>query len=98
MISGVIAFTFASGSLATILQSIDNQNAEYKKQLNVLNRVFKEHSIPLSLYSRLKQSLNHHQNKDLEDTHHFLQNLPHKLKMELSAYIYSSTYENLYFL
>ena len=26
MISGVIAFTFASGSLATILQSIDNQN------------------------------------------------------------------------
>ena len=60
--------------------------------------MFKEHNIPLNLYSRLKQSLNHHHSKDLEDTHNFLQTLPHKLKLELSAYIYQSTYENLYFL
>ena len=30
MIIGVVSFTFASGSLASILQSIDNQNAHYK--------------------------------------------------------------------
>jgi hypothetical protein len=31
MITGVITFSFASGSLASIIQSIDNQNAHYKQ-------------------------------------------------------------------
>ena len=33
MLTGVIAFSFASGSLASLLQSYDIQNAKYKEQL-----------------------------------------------------------------
>jgi hypothetical protein len=54
--------------------------------------------MPLHLYSRIKQQINMCQSKDLEDMHRFLHHLPHKLKLELSIYIYESTYENLLFL
>ena len=40
MLAGVIAFSFASGALASILQSYDIQNAKYKEQLSVLNKIF----------------------------------------------------------
>lgn len=31
MLVGVISFSFASGSLASILQSVDNENAKHKQ-------------------------------------------------------------------
>jgi len=58
MLAGVIAFSFASGALASILQSYDIQNGKYKEQLVVLNKIFKEYNIPLNLYANLKKSLN----------------------------------------
>jgi len=57
MLIGVICFSFASGSLSSILQNYDNQNANYKEKLSVLNRIYNEHHIPLEFYSRLKKAL-----------------------------------------
>ena len=57
MLTGVIAFSFASGSLASILQSYDIQNAKYKEQLSTLNMIFKDYHLPLDLYANLKKSL-----------------------------------------
>ena len=96
MIMGVMTFSFASGSLASIIQSIDNQNATYKNQLTVLNKIFKDYSLPIKLYARLKSSLKQNgENKDLQNTHDFMAGLPHKLKLELSVYIYQDTYQSL---
>ena len=57
MIIGVIAFSFASGSLASILQNKDSQEAMFKDKVNTLNTIYKDYCLPLDLYSRLKQSL-----------------------------------------
>jgi hypothetical protein len=63
MLVGVISFSSASGSLASILQSVDNQNAKYKEQLIILNKLYKEYKLPLRLYAHLKQSLNNQAKK-----------------------------------
>ena len=39
MLIGVMAFSFAGGSVASFLESYDSQNAIYKEKLAVLNRI-----------------------------------------------------------
>jgi hypothetical protein len=98
MLVGVISFSFASGSLASILQSIDNQNQKHKDQLEILNKLYKEYSLPLSLYSHLKQSLSYQAENDLNDIHQFTDALPNKLKTELSVYLYKDLFNTIYLL
>ena len=57
MLVGVICFSFASGSLSSILQNLDSSNAEVKEKLGVLNRIYTQHGIPLEFYGRLKAAL-----------------------------------------
>ena len=67
MIIGVVAFSFASGSLASILQNYDSSNAKYEEKLQMLNNVYKKYNLPNDLYSRLKQSFRFNQSKEAED-------------------------------
>ena len=41
MVIGVISFSFANGSLASILSNYDEQNAELLERINILNKVYK---------------------------------------------------------
>ena len=61
MIIGVISFSFASGSLASILQNSDSQDAMFQGKVYTLNRIYKEYCLPLDLYGRLKQSIKYNQ-------------------------------------
>ena len=54
MIVGVMAFSFASAALASILSNYDTQNAKYQEKIMILNRIYKEYYLPLDLYTRLK--------------------------------------------
>ena len=54
MIIGVMSFSFFSGSLASIIQFYDCQNAKYREQLSLLNKLFKEYRLPVELYANLK--------------------------------------------
>jgi len=57
MVCGVIAFSFASGSLASIIQNYDTQNAKMAEQLNILNKIYRDYCLPLDLYTRLRKSV-----------------------------------------
>ena len=59
MIIGVISFSFANGSLASILANYDEQNAELQEKVNILNKVYKQYYLPLDLYVRCKRNLEH---------------------------------------
>ena len=50
MLIGVISFSFASGSLASIMQNFDSQNAKFQEKIVVLNRIYKDYFLPLDLY------------------------------------------------
>ena len=41
MVIGVISFSFANGSLASILANYDEQNAELQEKINILNKIYK---------------------------------------------------------
>jgi hypothetical protein len=54
MMVGVIAFSFATGSLTSILSNYDQANAKLQEKISILNRVYKDYSLPLELYERLR--------------------------------------------
>ena len=57
MLIGVIVFTFASGSLASILQYADKKSSIANKKFQILNKIQKEYYLPLDLVTRIKKSL-----------------------------------------
>lgn len=97
MVFGVIAFSFANGSLASIMQNYDQHNAGYQEKLVTLNKIYKDYCLPLDLFIKIKKSLGYENKKDINELTHFLDTLPHKLKTEVSLYVYESRYENIKF-
>lgn len=97
MIIGVILFSFASGALASILQNYDNSNALFQEKLVVLNKIYKEFKLPLELFIKIKKTMGYESKKDMHDLHNFLNELPYKLKTELSLYVYEQRYMQIKF-
>ena len=52
----------------------------------------------MDLYARLKQSLQYNHKKDIDDLNQFVEELPHKLKIEVSLFLHEQTYRNIVFL
>ena len=77
MIVGVISFSFASGALASILQSCDNTNACYQEKINVLNKIYKDFKLPLDLFVKIKKSMGYESKQDMHDLHEFMLELPY---------------------
>lgn len=98
MIIGVIAFSFATGSLASILQNYDVQNAKFQEKVLILNRIYKNYFLPLDLYQRLKQSMRYNYAQDIDDLNAFVDDLPQGLKVEVSLFIHEQTYKKIKFL
>jgi len=67
MIIGVISFSFATGSLSSIMQNYDQANAKLQERISVLNRIYKDYYLPLDLYQRLRQAVKYDFNKDKND-------------------------------
>lgn len=95
MLIGVVAFSFLNGALANIISNYDTTNAIYQEKVVVLNRIHRDYNLPEDLYIRLMKSLNYETSKDLKDTNKFVDELPHKLKIEVSLYIYEERYKKI---
>jgi hypothetical protein len=67
MITGVISFSFASGSLASILQNYDTQNAKITEKMTTLNKIKDEHDLPMDFFVRLKKAVSHSNSGDVEE-------------------------------
>ena len=65
MLFGVIAFSFANGSLTSIIQNVDTSNAKYEQQVTMLNEIYKEYCLPLELHNRIKKTLGYKKEKDM---------------------------------
>lgn len=95
MFIGVVSFSFATGSLSSILQNYDHANAKLEERIQILNRIFKDYHLPLELYEQLKQSLKYDYNKDRNDINHFVEELPHQLRLQVSLHIHEQTYKTI---
>ena len=84
MIVGVITYSFAVGSLSTLISSLDSREAILKEKMNVLQNIRKEYDISTDLYMKLRKVLKYDHKKNQLDRLTFLDELPHNLKVKLS--------------
>ena len=76
MFIGVIAFSFASGALANYIEKQDEHNEVFAEKNAILDRLYKEHTFPIKLYSELKKNLRHNYLKDMKAVAEFVEDLP----------------------
>ena len=57
MITGVIGFSFVTGSLASLIQNEDSNQAKLKESLHILQEIREEYNIGNTLYSHLVQAI-----------------------------------------
>ena len=98
MFVGVLAFSFASGSLANYIQQQDNHSALFEEKCIVLDKLYKENEFPSELYSMIKKNLKFNYTDDIRSTNQFIEDLPHNLRTDLSIYIYEKVYQQVDFL
>ena len=57
MLLGVIIFTYASGSLSSILSHVDSNTAFYQTKLNVLMKMREDYKIEDTLFNDLNNHI-----------------------------------------
>ena len=97
MLIGVIAFSFGTGALASIISSYDSSQVKLKEKMSTLNDINKEYSISSDLFRKLIRSINYDHSKKSRDFTNFMDELPHKLKVELAMEIHKQMYQIVVF-
>lgn len=97
MLIGVIAFSFGTGALSSIIANYDTSQARVKEKMSTLAQIKTEYKLSNDLHSRLIKSINYDFSKTTKDIQHFMDELPYKLKIELAMEIHKSLYETISF-
>lgn len=97
MIIGVISFSFATGSLSSIIANFDSSEAQLKEKLSTLNAIQDEYLIDLELFNKCVRTIRYDHSKKQKDFINFLEELPHKVKVELAMQIHKRMYESVKF-
>ena len=97
MITGVISFSFATGALASIISNYDSSEAKLKEKIGTLNEIKSDYKINDELYNKLIKTLRYDHSKKSKDAIQFMDELPHKLKLELAMQIYQKKFFNVKF-
>ena len=82
MIIGVITFSFAFGSLMSVLTNLDSRAAKLKKKTFELNSIRRKYRVNADLYNRLFKALKFEIQQD-ENIENFISTLPSNLKTEV---------------
>ena len=64
MLAGVIAFSFASGSLSSYMAARRKKSEDYEDKLTMLSKITKKHLLSPDLCTELKKSIKHSYEKD----------------------------------
>lgn len=98
MLIGVIAFSFATGALSSIIQNIDSTEAKLKEKMSTLSQISSEFGLKDELFNKLVKSIKYDHSKQQKDVLQFMEELPHKLKLELAMAIHMKMYATVEFL
>jgi len=89
MLIGVFVYSFAIGSLTSLMSSVDQKNANYSKSLSILAQIKKEHNVNINLFTKIKNHLKYGQNSE-KNHQKLIEELPLGLRTEvlMKLYIY----------
>jgi len=85
MVFGVISFSYSTGAISTIIQSVDARDAITKEKVAVLNEIKYEYDVDPSLFNKLVRTIQYDHQKKRKDFSQFMEELPYKLRSELQA-------------
>ena len=97
MIVGVTSFAAGTSTLTNLLQTFDQENKNIQEKIDVLNRIYNEYYLPLQLYENVKKSIKHQFKNDIEDIMRFVTTLPQDLRLEVTLFIFESTFKHIQF-
>ena len=97
MLIGVVTFSFATGTLSSIITSYDSNEAQVKEKIATLNSIMDEYDLNIELFSRLVRNIKYDHSKKQKDTMQFMDELPHELKLELADAIHRKLYATVIF-
>ena len=94
---GVLLYSFAIGSLSSIVSTLDQKTAEMNQKLQILSSIKKEFNLDQSIYDKVRKVIKFDLSRNQKDKMMFLQELPNKLRIELSQIMHDKVIQNLYF-
>jgi len=94
---GVIMYSFAIGSLTTIVTNLDAKTAEVNQKLQILSSLRAEFKIDNEIYEKVRKVIKFDLWKIQTDNNEFLQLLPNKLRTELSQIIHDNVIKKFIF-
>jgi hypothetical protein len=98
MFIGVLAFSYAQGTLANLMQSHDQHSVIFNEKMNILEKLQKDHDLPSDLVCKLKKNIKFNFSEDLDAINDYVEELPYNLKAEVSIYIYEKVYRKVNFI
>jgi hypothetical protein len=97
MITGVIAFSFSTGSLSSILSNYDQSQAILKEKISTLNEINNKHKLSQELYDEIMKIVKYDNSKIVDDYQHFSKELPQYLQTKLAMEIHKHIYTEIHF-
>ena len=97
MWTGVCTYSFAVGSLSSVLNTLDTKDAKLKKKLGVLEELRSQYELSHEIYSQLKKALKYDHSRDSTEKINFVNELPLTLKNELSVIMHKHLIRNIPF-
>jgi hypothetical protein len=94
---GVLMYSFAIGSLSSIVSTLDAKTAEMNQKLQILSSIKKEFNLDQEIYDKVRKVIKYDLSRNQKDKMNFLQELPNKLRIELSQIMHDKVIQNLYF-
>ena len=82
MLVGVFVYSFAIGSLTSLMSSVDQKNASYSKSLATLAQIKKEYNVNQGLFTKIKTHLKFGQNYE-KNHKKLIEELPLSLRTEV---------------
>lgn len=97
MTCGVFMYSYAIGALSSIVSVFDIKNREMNAKMSILASITKEYGLNPDIYNKVRKMIKYDMNKNQKDRLNFLNELPNKLRIELSQEMHDSDIHSLYF-
>ena len=97
MMFGVIMYSFFISTFTVIIRSINQKKDELKRKLEYIDHIKRNYDIDKNTYDKVKRTLKFDTNREQIEVKKLLQELPNKLKLELSQVINDKAIKNFIF-
>jgi CRP-like cAMP-binding protein len=92
-----LLYSFAIGSLSSIVSTLDQKSEEMNQKLQILSSIKKEFNLEQGIYDKVRKVIKYDLSRNQKDKMVFLQELPNKLRIELSQIMHDKVIQNFYF-